>query len=373
MAVFKVEALPASFGDALWIEYGQKDDIHHVLIDGGLAGTFSHIESKIKGLKDPRKLDLLMVTHVDEDHIAGTVKLLGAVQDLNLDFDDVWFNGREHLEGKRVVLDKLGSKQGEFLAALIEKQTVNWNKAFGGLPVEISSAGALPSCTLAGGMRLTILSPGRAQLKAMIKKWDTELANVKTPVDWADVEAVIAFLEKQQTLKPKDSLGGSLNVQTLAETPFDRDTSKANGTSIAVLAEFGDRSVLFGADAYAPVLSASIDRLIKERALKRLRVDLFKVPHHGSAGNLSLELLKKLECRNYLVSTNGERHEHPDHEAIARIVCYGGPKPVLHFNYRSPFNELWDDDDMGQGASYDAKYPAKGKEGCVINVASLPR
>lgn len=372
MSVFTIEALPASFGDALWIEYGEPGNTHHVLIDGGLAGTFSHIETKIRQLKHERRLDLLMVTHVDEDHIAGTVRLLGAVRDLGLRIDDVWFNGREHLDGKRVVLDKLGSKQGEFLTALIEKQTAKWNEAFNGWPIEVTSGGKLPSHTLAGGMRLTVLSPERAQLAVMAEEWDKELVNVEDPPNWTDVDAVIAFLEKNRTLKPRDALGGSRNVQALAKKPFDPDTAKANGTSIAVLAEFDGRAVLLGADAFAPVLSASIDRLLQERGLEQLSVQLFKVPHHGSAKNLSTDLLRKLACNNYLISTNGKRYEHPDREAVARIICHGGRKPVIHFNYRSPINEVWDSEDMGQGRDYFARYPDPGAEGCLIDVATLP-
>ncbi|KQW04387.1 MULTISPECIES: ComEC/Rec2 family competence protein [unclassified Rhizobacter] len=372
MSVFTIESLPASFGDALWIEYGEEDRIHHVLIDGGVAGTFAHVEAKVLQLSRPRRLELLMVTHVDEDHIAGMVKLLGAVQDLELDVNEVWFNGRDHLDGKQVALDRLGSKQGEFLAAMLSKQTIHWNKAFEGWPVEVSARGALPSRMLAGGMRLTVLSPGRPQLEAMIKKWDKELTDAKPKIDWTDGDAVLAFLEGQPTLKPRDALGGSRNVDELVKQPFDPDTAEANGTSIAVLAEFADRAVLLGADAYAPVLSASIDRLLKERDIERLRLHLFKLPHHGSAGNISIDLLDKLDCGHYLVSTNGKRYNHPDGAAIARIVRHGGADPFIHFNYRSDSSGVWDDEDLGQGIEYHASYPADGEEGCVIDVAGLP-
>jgi hypothetical protein len=373
MSVFTIEALPASYGDALWIEYGEAGKTHHILIDGGLAGTFAHVEPKIKGLQNPRSLELLMVTHVDEDHIAGTVKLLGAVQDLEVELGDVWFNGREHLDGKQVVLDRLGSKQGEFLSALIARQTVNWNRWFDGWPIEVPSSGKLPSRKLDGGMCLTLLSPGREQLTAMIKTWDKELTDAKPKIDWTDVDAVLAFLEKRPSLKPRDALGGSRSVDDLLSIEFESDTAEANGTSIAVLAEYAGRAVLLGADAYAPVLSASIDRLLKERRIDRLPVDLFKVPHHGSKANISADLLEKLDCRNYLVSTNGKKFEHPDAEAIARIVGHGGPSPAIHFNYRSDYSGFWDDEDLGQGIDYQAIYPGDGNEGCLIDIMALKR
>lgn len=372
MSVFTVEALPASFGDALWIEYGEAGSLHRVLIDGGTAGTFKHIESKLTELDAPMELDLVMVSHVDEDHIAGMIKLLGAARDLDLHVDDFWFNGRDHLEGGQVALDKLGSKQGHFLSALISKQMKSWNRAFDGWPVEVPAKGSLPVCKLPGGMKLTLLSPGRTQLEAMIPAWDDELAKDTSGIDWNDVDEVINLLARTRTLKPRDALGSSRSVDSLADKPFEPDAAAANGTSIAVLAEYAGRAVLLGADAYAPVLSASIDRLLHERCIKQLPVDLFKIPHHGSAGNVSVDLLKKLNCKNYLVSTNGARYEHPDREAIARLVRYGGTKPSIHFNYVSEFNEIWMDSDMGAGIDYVAHYPEEGIEGCVIDVASLP-
>lgn len=372
MPVFTVEALPASFGDSLWIEYGDADSPHHVLIDGGLAGTFEHVKSKLVELDAPRQLDLLMVSHVDEDHIAGMIKLLGATRELDLQVDDFWFNGRDHLEGGQVALDRLGSKQGQFLTALISRQMKSWNRAFDGRAVEVPQDGDLPVCELPGGMQLTLLSPGRSQLEAMIPVWDDELAKDTSGIDWNNVDEVINLLTKHRTLKPLDALGGSRAVDSLADVPFEADMARANGTSIAVLAEYGGRAVLFGADAYAPVLCASVDRLLKERRKKKLPVDLFKIPHHGSSGNISVDLLKRLHCDNYLVSTNGARYKHPDREAIARVVRYGGSKPSIHFNYVSEFNEIWRDSDMGAGTEYFPHFPSKDKPGCVIDVAALP-
>lgn len=373
-SVFTIDALPASYGDSLWIEYGEAGSTHHILVDGGVSSTFEHLEKRIRSLPQPRTLDLLVVTHVDEDHIAAAVKLMGAVRTLGLDIGQVWFNGRDHLEGRQVSPDKLGSKQGEFLAALIAKQGMKWNLASGWGPVEVPSSGPLPCHCLPGGMRLTILSPGREQLEAMVVPWDRELADARVKIDWTDIDAVLAFLEKTPALRPRDALGGSSKLDDLLGARFEPDTAPANGTSIAMLAEFAGRSVLLGADAYAPVLSSSIERLQKERghAGKPLHVNLFKVPHHGSKANLSVDLLERLDCTNYLVSTDGKKFSHPDAEAMARIVRHGGSMPAIHFNYRSRFSALWDREDMGQDIDYHATYPDKDHDGhCRIDVLAI--
>jgi hypothetical protein len=367
MSVFTIESLPAAFGDALWIEYGEPGALRRVLIDGGVAETFELIERRLDRLPAPRRFELLVVTHVDEDHIAGAVRLLGALRDLDVRFEDIWFNGREHLEGRRVVLDRLGAKQGEFLSALISKQTTRWNMAFDGFPAQVGDDARLPAVELEGGLRLTLLSPTGAELRSMAAKWDKELAAGKEGIDWTDADQVLEVLSGQRRLKPRDQLGGSRDVDELAQSPFTRDTSKANGSSIAMLAEFAGRSVLLGADAYPTVLARSIDRLLAARGERRLAIDLVKVPHHGSRNNVSKALLDRLDCRHYLISTNGDRYRHPDREAIARIVRYGGDTPVLHFNYRSEFTEFWDDEDLGRGTDYEVRYP-DGDPGCRIDL-----
>ena len=101
------------------------------------------------------------------------------------------------------------------------------------------------------------------------------------------------------------------------------------------------RAVLLGADCHASVLESSVDRLLASRRAERLRLDAFKLPHHGSRHNLTNALLGKLSSRRYLVSTNGDRFSHPDHEALSRVLLNGGVDPTLFFNYRSKFNERW--------------------------------
>ena len=105
---------------------------------------------------------------------------------------------------------------------------------------------------------------------------------------------------------------------------FSGDDGAPNGTSIAVLAEYGGASALLAADAHAPVLVQSIRRLLASRRLEKLKVDVFKVSHHGSQNNVSSELVQLLDCPRYLISTNGDHFFHPDRQAIARILKYGG-------------------------------------------------
>src|SRR5260370_6502308 len=109
------------------------------------------------------------MTHVDADHIEGVLKLLND-RALGMRFADTWFNGYRHLP-----IDELGAAQGEMLSAVIETRGLAWNAKFGGGPVEADRAGRLPCVELAGGFRLTLLTPGRPELVRLRKGLEREI------------------------------------------------------------------------------------------------------------------------------------------------------------------------------------------------------
>src|SRR5687767_2681416 len=101
-----VEMLAAQQGDAVWIEYGARNAVHRVLIDAGTPASASAIKERIERLPpDQRRFDLLVVTHIDTDHIGGVLKLL-TERPAGLVFDDVWFNAWRHID--RVGSSRLG-------------------------------------------------------------------------------------------------------------------------------------------------------------------------------------------------------------------------------------------------------------------------
>ena len=147
---------------------------------------------------------------------------------------------------------------------------------------------------------------------------------------------------------------GAINVDALAAAAFEEDDAKANGSSVSLLAEFEGKRVLLGADSHPSTLISAIERLTAPG--ERLPLTAFKLPHHASKHNVSVELLRRVECRRYLVSTNGAQFKHPDREAIARVIKHGGADPTMHFNYRTKFTGVWDDPELQQEFGYEATY-----------------
>lgn len=339
--IFTLEMLPAREGDCLWITYGDETSKRHVLIDGGRSATGKAVRKKIAALpEDERRLELIVASHVDRDHIEG---LLALAEDKfgGVEIGDIWFNGYTHLVNGFI---PFGAVQGERLGDALIANGLPWNEAFGRKRVAIEEGEPIRLPDLPGGLRLTLLSPTPAKLQAMKAVWEAEVR----------IAGMKAGLPAEQALPRGFRRMGPIDVDTLAASQFEDDHAEANGTSIALLAEFAGRRVLLSADAHGDVLTASLKTLANGG---RLKLDAFKIPHHGSAHNLSREMLDLIECKRFLVSTNGSYFNHPDSSAISRIVRHGGERPEIVFNYRTDETESWEDANLQSRFEYSTVYP----------------
>jgi beta-lactamase superfamily II metal-dependent hydrolase len=350
--MFTIEMLPAQYGDCLLVTYGPEDRPRRLLIDGGTPATFKHLKQRIEALpRQQRHFELLIVTHIDDDHIGGVLPLLRE-KGLGVTFGDIWFNGWTHL----VPPDFMGPRQGDELGNLLSQRVdLPWNKAFKEKTVVVPRTGPLPVHALAGGMKLTLLSPRRKELEALNTDWiDKSMKAGRIPGEPQEVT---------------DLLGRPSRLAQLASEKVSADQAVANGSSIAVLAEYDGKRALLTGDAFAPVLIESIRRLPDFH--QKLAVQAFKLPHHGSEANLSPELLQALSCPRYLISTSGARFEHPDESAIARILQYGGEKVELCFNYKSDTTRPWESRRLAKDLAVrqlDTRYPEAEDGGLLVEL-----
>ncbi len=373
--MFRIEMLPAAHGDCLWLEYGSGREIHRILIDGGPAHAYPALRERILHLPAAeRHFDLLVITHIDADHIEGIIRLLLDAEALDCRFERIWFNGRDQINAvPDPAGEPLGGVQGEILGMLIadyEQRTATkvWNLGFDQALAAIDrSKPALPVVELPGACRLTLLSPDHERLLDLKDNWAREIKAARVPS--GDVAKLRERLAASRSLRPlgdvlgaeddldsdasesdeadaelADTLGGG-SGEPGADAPFGGDTSRANGSSIALLLEYPasqpEVRFLLTGDAWAPVLEASLDRLLAPGA--RLAVDGFKLAHHGSVANISEPLLARLQCANYLISTNGAIFKHPHARCVELLLkVHSGPgKPRLHFNYLVSSTEAW--------------------------------
>lgn len=320
-AMIELTMLPAGDGDCLLLSFGPPGDCRRVLIDGGRKATYNQVKPLLLAL-DPPALDLLVVTHIDQDHALGALALL---HDLDgPEVEDVWFNGFVHLTSRQ--FESFGVHEGEGLTTALLARQVPWNAAFGGGPVHAERA---LSPELGGG-RFTIISPRLRQLAQLAPIWKHECTK----------HGLVAGFPPIQPVSDRFEMYGPLNIDSLAASTFVPDTSKTNASSIAFLFEYGGVRILFTGDGDDQTIVEWL-RPIASIEGGRVRLDALKVSHHGSSANTSKELLDLIDCSRYLISTDGSRHAHPDPVTISRILAYGGLHKELVFNYRKRA-AVWD-------------------------------
>jgi beta-lactamase superfamily II metal-dependent hydrolase len=360
--VFKIDMLPGGNGDALWIEYGASEHTHRVLVDGGTRSSWkSGLHARVAALPpEKRTFELMIVTHIDADHIDGALELLQD-DELGARVDEIWFNGWRHLPDTK--LEELGPITGERLTNTIISHSIPWNTAFDGHAVAVRDDRPPPVRHLPGGLSLTVLSPTALQL-----------SNLK-PV-WLQVVQA-AGLDPDEPRKPTEpdasaeasleALGSTIpDVDALLDLPFKQDTAEPNGSSIVVLIEYGGRSALLTGDCFPSVVLASLQRLSRSPEDDRLHVDAVKVPHHGSRSNVSFDLLKALQSPRLLFSSNGSRTQHPHPESVARALASAKSAVELTFNYRTTYNEIWDDDNLRAKHNYATTYAEPTEPATVV-------
>jgi beta-lactamase superfamily II metal-dependent hydrolase len=359
---------PASEGDCATLEWGDAGDIRRALVDLGRTKDYKALKPTLVANRD---YALFVMTHVDADHIEGAMPLVGA-DDPSFQPGEVWFNAYHHLIEARDRMPKafedFGAKQGEKLSAGILRfgWRDRWNKSFGGRVVSTGSPEAKDAIDVAG-LSLRLISPDDGKLAALEPRWLKELKKAKLrPLDPDEEEAPEAGREHF----------GAPDVEALAAEEYREDTAEPNGSSIAFLADFAGRRVLMPGDAHPDVMVRRLRELGASEAAP-MRIDLFKVSHHGSKANTSPELLALVDCRRYAFSTDGTKHDHPDGETVARILKQQEARrkkdaargdTELIFNFRQPFSGCWDVPALKTTYRYACRFPDAGASGVSIDI-----
>jgi hypothetical protein len=347
--MLSVEMLPAGHGDALIVTYGTENQHHQILVDAGTRFSIDAIRTRLSTRTKP--FELFVVTHVDEDHIGGALEIL-ADKNLRSQVRNIWFNGYGQLvDGGNI----LGPREGEKLSRIIRNGYFLWNHYPGtqspmaegsgrvGGPIVVPASGNVPVFDFPGGAKLFLLSPTNNRLGRMAHSWDKAVTKAGLiPGQGTDV---VNRPPNPRRVATKPLPIDDDDWLRALSSPTSRDGSAANGSSIAFIVEYDGKRVMLAADAHGAVLVSALNRLAEQLGECPVRVDLCKLPHHGSAGNVTTEFLAAMNCQRFLVSTNGDNFGHPDHPAMARIVMGALPQnPVTVFgNYPNEHLQLWAD------------------------------
>jgi hypothetical protein len=345
----RLEALPAQHGDSLLLHYGPENDPQIIIIDGGPKGVYaSSLRPRLVELKeerspdDPMPVRLVMVSHIDEDHILGILNLCDELSDESgqrlIAVQELWHNAFTDIVGDEDDL-YLQSASGPAKVSSTGDVLVNFDvhpltraiiasvpqgkrlretaQKLGWIlnderPLMMSGTGN-DTIDAGGDLKFTILGPSRERLIALQKDW----------------------MKKVKAAQKKAEEAG-------AQTVAYEDTSPPNLASLIVLATAGKRRILLTGDGRGDYILEGIENagLMEDG---KFPVDVLKVPHHGSIRDLDTDFFERIPANDYIISANG-RFSNPDIPTLEMIVAVRGNASYnIHLTYPvDQFNQAYD-------------------------------
>jgi len=344
MAVFTLEAVFAKHGDALVLHYGPWDAPNRILIDGGPRGVYkSFLQPRFEQLREEFQLEsdealrfeLVMVSHIDDDHIAGIIDVVEAIDDAKAkkqprpySIDSLWHNSFDDVlgnAGKEIVsrmaataasandlrglpLPKMSREsravvastgQGRELRRLAGKLKIKLNAPFKGLVM----APAAKKVELAHGLAFTVIAPSRNLVETYREQWDKDLEKILAKEE--DAAEALAFTD---------------------DSPF-------NLASICVLAELDGKRMLLTGDARGDHVIEGLEQASLLEKDRSLHVDVLKVPHHGSDRNVETAFFERITADHYVISGDGE-YGNPERATLEMIEdARGTDQYTIHFTF----------------------------------------
>jgi beta-lactamase superfamily II metal-dependent hydrolase len=346
--MIQVRMYKAGNGDCISIE----TESNFVLIDGGTAQSFDTWKLQIIGHVD--RIDSLIITHIDNDHVNGIIKLLEHTDCPSI--GQVYFNGVEQLFGKldrsndidnRVERklqalsgeystgsdkEQIGYSEGTSLSYILATKNLKCNEIVNGEALYREKL----ECFDVGSIKFSVIGPEKSSLSDLKEVWEDKLCerNIKPKIiSKSYYDAFEQYASNVSDLIPNKhpiSSTVSNSIESLANEYFEDDNSPTNKSSFSFLIECEGTRVLYLGDCHAETVISWLDN----NKIANIKVDAVKISHHGSKNNTSLELLRRIDCQKYLISTNGKSHDHPDLETLARIALVNKEsKAEIYMNY----------------------------------------
>ena len=328
--MLKLRVVQARYGDCSILENGPANDSSgrrrkHILIDGGPSKVYGpYLRGELEAIAERGgKLDLLVLSHIDNDHVRGLLELMRDLREARadgkaplIDVEQIWHNGFSkilppELEATAAELERetalevhpdpdmslaeraaeaYGIAEGHELQEADVELGIPRNQGFAeGLITVENTAQPIK----VAGVKLWVIGPTGENLAKLREKW----------VSW--------LMRKSLPYGPGE------------EKPVRPDEAVNNLSSIMLMAEAGSgrsrRRILLTGDGVTSDITGGLEAagLLEKDGV--LRVDVLKVPHHGSARNSVGGLYERVLADTYVISGDG-RYANPDETTLNWIV-----------------------------------------------------
>jgi beta-lactamase superfamily II metal-dependent hydrolase len=356
-----------------------------VLVDGGMSKSYTaHVAPALGALRAAgHSLDLVYVSHIDEDHIAGVLKMMDdlvawRVHDFQVangnpthkapkalrppEVGAIWNNSFHDQTGKNAgkIEDMLAASaavlagaEDETLAAVGQRnqdlansipQALSLSRRIGpkqlGIPLNAPFGSKLamvrePAAAIAvGGIQFSVLAPFEADLRKLRTDWNR----------WLEANEDVVEEIRRKAADDQELLGNEV-VRLMARLEAEakvlgnrKKVTPPNLASLMLLAEENGKTVLLSGDGHHSDILKGLAHYGKLDAQGRIHVDVLKVQHHGSEHNIDKPFCESVTADHYVFCGNGG-DENPDLDVVETLIrarLAADPRPFkLWFNCSS--------------------------------------
>lgn len=306
--MFTFDFLNARHGDSFLVRWGAPKE-RVMLVDGGPSQVFetslrdrlSQLAPDAQGI--PR-IDVVCLSHVDDDHAVGLLKLLSQIQHARDDQEPdpfavkrVWFNSVDEL------VDRASPGLSASTQEIVDRASVDSSA----VRASYNQGRAIRDAAAALGLDGNPLFDGPL-VEGEEATLDQLHIAVVAPDDIALEKLTQRWLKARQRQDPK--------VITSAYT----DGSIPNLSSIVLMLTHQGRTALLTGDARGDRILAGLRATGLLDDSGPLHVDLLKLPHHGSDRNVESDFFDSIHADHYVISADGVKHHHPSEETLRMLV-----------------------------------------------------
>lgn len=363
----KLTLFDSDSGDCLLLEAGSGEAM---LCDGSMRASYRrHVRAGLARLREEgRPLELVYVSHVDNDHISGVLQLLEdevewrvfelhrkkgnpvrepkvprppvvkgilhnafrdqvGPDDLAIRNELVAAAPALYASAVRELVQAADQMQG-IAAGIPEALKVSRLVGPDALDIPVNQppgvkkkapllvAGQPGERFAVGSMKFTLLGPTEDELGALREGWKNWLQENPRKVKQIRAELqerIEEFSQGAFTSSPYD-------LRDWNGIPDVKGVTVPNVASLMFMVQEKGKTLLLTGDGQQDLVIAGLERagFLEKRKEAGLHVDVLKVQHHGSENNLDSNFARKVSADHYVFCGNGQ-HRNPDRKVIETI------------------------------------------------------
>jgi len=328
--IFSLEVLEAKHGDCLLLHYGEITNPSTIVIDGGPAGVYrENLKPRLKEIKDnisqdrPLRLSMVMVSHLDDDHVNGILQLTDDIDDEHeFEVKDLWVNTFDDIIGN-IQLPVISGVSASNVASAISTLPIDQGTEPSIAAVIASTGQGRKLRDIATKLHCRVNHPFKnLNGKSALVRGDTN----QKPIGWGDLRITIIHPDEQRLVRLQKQWDDDLmkakakgDNTIIFASLTSPDTSPFNLSSIVCLVELEGKKILLTGDGRSDDIydGLKLNKLVDPQG--SMHVDILKMPHHGSIRNMKNDFLEKVTADHYVISADGN-NDNPDEALLALFV-----------------------------------------------------